>query len=92
MDPRKIEHIKRGARLGLLIALYLAIFFLAGAALPYACEVIYVPAARLERAEQDLRAKMLELGRDAAEIEAAVGELHQRYRAKEEDDVSTPKP
>jgi hypothetical protein len=86
MDPRAIDHIRRGIRLGLLIALFLALAFLAGASIPYACQVIYVPAARLERAEEDLRERMLELGRDAEEIEAAVDELHNRYRAKEKTD------
>lgn len=85
MDPRTIEKIRRGIRLGLLIALFLSLMFLAGASIPYACQTIYVPAARLERAEQDLRAKMLELGRDQANIDAAVEELRDRYRAKEED-------
>lgn len=83
-DPR--DTIRRGIRLGLLIALFLALSFLAGASIPYACQIIYVPAARLERAEADLRAKMLELGRDQSNIEDAVDELHHRYRAKEDDD------
>lgn len=84
MDPRIIDNIGRGIRLGLLLALFLALMFLAGAAIPYACEVIHIPAARIERAEELLRARMLEDGRGQADIDAAVEELRNRYRAKED--------
>jgi hypothetical protein len=86
MDPRTIEQLRRGIRLGLLIALFLALMFLAGAAIPYACQITYVPEARLEQAERDIRAKMKDLGRSSESIEAAVDELHRSYRAKEETD------
>lgn len=76
---RTIDDVRRRLRIGLAVALFLVVMFLAGAAIPYACHTHDVPDETLERLEQQLRDAAARQGRDTEEIEALVRELHDHY-------------